>query len=364
MSSLAPPLVFPPLFDLDPGHRSWPQPPFAWRHVDPPAVDRRQPCRIETDEGLTCEGELLAFDLGAGRLAWRASAGSSREELPFDRCRRLTLLAPLVALDADRSRRQSLLGAVRPIELAGHPVNSVLPLAEQERGYTIEPRRTGRVLSGRSVGIVERPEGLFLFEPTDDDAALLRVFVPRSVDDSVVTLGRTALETAMQGWADSPAALLQQIETLRRRPVPPLGVATQSLGLLTAAQVERWLTDTTDDRPLGRVLVDRGLLSHAQLQAVIAHKMGCPVADLTRFAPQPAALTELPSRAAWTQRALPLCIAQDRLYIASDRILDDDRRRALQSYTRLSLAPVLARTSHLSEAFRDLGTGVGSSFGA
>lgn len=366
MSTISPPLLFPPLFDLDPGHRAWPQLPFAWRHIEAPGVDTQQPCRIEFDEAPTAEGDLLAFDVDARGLAWRRKAGGPREELSFDRCRRLTLLTPLLALDADQSRRQSLLGALRPIEHAGHPVAAVLPLAEHERSYTLEPRHGGRVLTGRSVGYVETPEGLFLFEPSDDDTALRRVFVPRCIDGGVVTLARTALEAAMEDWAADPASLLRQVEALRQRRVPPLGLAAQSLGLLTAAQVARWLTDTTDDRPLGRVLVDCGLLSHAQLQAVIAHKMGCPIVDLTRFVPEPAALLELPSRVAWTQRTLPLCIAQDRLYIASDRVLDDERRRALQAYTRLNLVPVLARTAHLSEVLRDLdaGAGAGASFGA
>ncbi len=319
----------------------------------------RQPCRIETGEGPAAEGELLAFDLGSGRLAWRRADGL-RETLPFSRCRRLTLTAPLRPMDVGQSRRQNLLAAVRPTEHLDGAAGSVLPMAEHARSYALLPRGAGgRTLRGDTVGDVEVAEGLFLFEPADDDTALRRVFVPRAAHGAV-ELGRTALETAMQAWATTPAQLLACIEAQGEQPVPPLGLAAQSLGLLTAAQVERCLPETRDDRPLGQVLIDNGLITHAQLQALIAHKMGCAVVDLTRFVPERAALARLPQRVAFAQRVLPLCIVQDSLYIASDLAFTAERQRAIQAYTSMPLVPVLARTAHLSAALRDLDSGAGS----
>jgi hypothetical protein len=350
-----PSLSFPPLLDIDSGsgHRGWPRLPVRWRHVEPPAVELAQPCRVETVDGERIDGELLAFDLAGQRLAWRRAGDGQRQAMHFGRCRRLTLRLPLTALDATQSRRQSLLGAVRPMEHADHPLATPAPLAEHERHYALAGHDGAPVLEGHTVGHVEVPEGLFLFEPVDEDMGLQRVFAPRAANAGV-ELGRTALELATQDWAATPDELLQRVETVHERPVPPLGVAAVSLGLLTPAQVRRCVAEVTETRPLGQVLLGRRLLSQAQLQAVIAHKMGCAVVDLARFAIEPKALTRLPQRVAWSQRVLPLCIAGERLHVASDLAIGAEKARLIQSYTGLPVVPALARTPALSQLLRDL----------
>lgn len=353
MRSSSPPLSFPSLVDIDHAHRGWPSLPVRWRHVEPPAVETAQPCRIETVDGACVEGELLAFDLAGQRLAWRGAGDDRHQAMRFDRCRRLTLQLPLTALDANQSRRQSLLGAVRPMEHADHPLATPPPLAEHERSYVLAGHDGSPALGGRTVGHVETPEGLFLFEPSDDDLVLRRVFAPRAANAGV-ELGRTALELATQDWATTPEQLRQAIETLRDRPVPPLGVAAVSLGLLTPAQVRRCLTQVGETRPLGQVLLECRLLSPAQLQAVIAHKMGCAAVDVERFVPEPRALARLPQRVAWSQRVLPLCIVEEHLHVACDQAIGAEKARLLQSYAGLPVVPTLARTHALSKVLRDL----------
>jgi len=50
-----------PILDEIPEQAEWPSPPFAWRHLRPPANDVAQPCRIEVDDGKSISGEMTGF---------------------------------------------------------------------------------------------------------------------------------------------------------------------------------------------------------------------------------------------------------------------------------------------------------------
>lgn len=342
-----PPLDFPPLFgleDLDPDRWRWPKPPYVWHHAAPTAADQPQPCRVETTDGQTAVGTMEGFDPAAGRFGFRGAATQGRQvDLQFRQCRRLTLLEPL--------RPEATEGVARVAEL--------LPLAEHEHAYTLQPKVPGAVLAGRSVGVVETPEGLFLFEPVDGDQALQRVFVPRAANGAC-ELTPAALELAMRGWAATPAALVALEVSMRQRPVPRLGDSVLSLGLLTPAQLALATDDADDTRPLGQKLLARGLISAPQLQAAIAHKMGCPVADVSRFVPDPAALALLPQRLAMSYRTLPLCLDEGRLFVACDQALGEEKQRSIQVFVNMPVVPVLARSQHLSAALQAVAPGAWS----
>lgn len=234
-----------------------------------------------------------------------------------------------------------------------------LPLAEHEHAYALQPKVPGAVLAGRSIGVVESPEGLFLFEPVDDDQALRRVFVPR-VANGACELTASALELAMRSWAATPAALVAQTQAMRQRPVPRIGDAVMALGLLTPAQLAQAVGLADDTRPLGERLVALRLLGPAQLDAVLAHKMGCPVADVSRFQPDPAALAMLPQRLALGYRTLPLCIDAGRLFIASDQAMGDEKQRSIQVFVNMTVTPVLAHSTHLTAALHAVPPGAWS----
>ncbi len=339
MPATDPPLSFPPIFgldDLDPDRWRWPKPPFAWHHATPAPSDQPQPCRVETTDGQTEQGEMLDFEPARGGFRFRGPATRGQTvELTFRQTRRLTLLDPL--------RPEAAEGVQRAAE--------PLPLAAHEHAYTLQPKVPGAVLSGRSVGVVESPEGLFLFEPVDDDQALQRVFVPR-VANGACELAPSALELAMRSWAATPAALVAQAQAMRQRPVPRIGDAVMALGLLTPAQLAQAVGLLDDTRPLGERLVALRLLSPAQLDAALAHKMGCPVADVSRFPADPAALALLPQRLALGYRTLPLCVDAGRLFVASDLAMGEEKQRSIQVFVNMTVVPVLAHSAHLTAALR------------
>jgi hypothetical protein len=327
-------IAFPVLEDPASGEWHWPMPPFAWRDA---AADHdvAQPCRIDTLHGTDVTGELLHFDPAAATLQFRTGTTRGGVTLPFARIRRLMLTTPL-----------------RPSpRFAGAPPERV-PAAAQERDYRLEgddhPPQ-----AGRTAGHVEREEGVYLYLPEDDERSLLRVFVPRSAFDRC-TFGPSAEELAAEQWCASPPQLLEAIERQQRTPVLKIGHALLELGLVTPRQLERALAGKPPDVPLGEMLVAQGLLSSSDLQTAIAHKMGYPLVDLTRFPVDPHAARRLPLRVALECRALPLLVHGDRLIVAVDRPSRTNKLRAVNSIAQLTLVPVLASRSHIMTALQSL----------
>ena len=313
----------------------WPMPPFQWRDVAS-AHDAAHPCRIETRFGTEVEGELLRFDADRGTLAFRSGAGASDVTLPFARMRRLVLTTPM-----------------RPSpRFAGAPPERV-PAAAQEREYTLHPDDGGEPQVGRTAGHVERGEGLYLYTPMDDERSLQRVFVPRSAY-SRCEFGPSAEERAAEHWCSTPAQVLAALERQRHAPVLPIGQSMLELGLVTPAQLDRAITAKPPEVPLGEMLVASGILSSGDLQTALAHKMGYPLVDLTRFPIDREAARRLSLRVALECRALPLMLHGERLVVAVDRPARTNKLRTLHGLSGLTLSPVLASRNHIFTALQAL----------
>ena len=316
--------AFPPLIEQTTDRWHWPLPPFSWRHLAPPDNDVAQPCRIESHGGACVEGEMLGFDPAAATLSLRTAPDAPAVTLPFARFRRLTLTTPLSAASA----------------LSGAPLERI-PAAAQERDYRLQPRGSGSEIVGRTAGHVDAPEGLYLFAPLDEDQSVLRQFVPRSAYVRC-EFGASAEETAALHWIATPQDLLAAIERQQRMPVLPIGRSMLELGLLTQAQLDRALARQTGEQPLGEMLVADGVILRADLQTAIAHKMGYPLVDLARFPVDPAVAQMLPQRRAAEYRALPLMIDKPRLIVAVDRPQRLEKLRTVPSFARYTVVPVLA----------------------
>ena len=310
---------------------SWPLPPGARLLAAAPLPGAAQPCCIETQTGLTLHGEMLDFDPAKRRLSFRAAPGAPEASLPFAGVRRLTLSTPL--------RRR-----------AGR--SGTLP----ERDYKLQQvgMAPAAPISGRCAGHVETAEGLYLLSPTPDDAGPCRVFVPRAAY-SRCEFGPSASELAARQWIASPAQLLAALALPERRPVVALRQALLALGLLTPAQLDRVLQRVDGKAALGQALVDAGLVSRADLQTALAHRMGYPLVDLQRFPLEPGALALLPRPLALEHRVLPLMLDGERLVVAVDRPGRVLRLRRLEAYAQLPIAPVLALKAQILLALDRLG---------
>jgi hypothetical protein len=312
----------------------WPSPPFEWPHLPAPAKGTPQRCSIEGLAGEQVRAEMLDFDPAAKKLTVRGAADGSTGLLAFSRFRRLTLVEPLRA--APRS--------------AGAP-SPRIPAARRECDYTLWAGSDAPAppLTGRTAGHVQTAAGLFLFTPVEEETALQRVFVPRCAL-SRCEFGPSAEEIAAAQWIGSQDALLEAIERQQRMPVMPIGQSVLALGLLTQAQLDRELAKPAGDVPLGESLVAAGLISPADLHMVIAHKMGYPMVDLTRFPIDPSALARLPKGIAARHRIVPLMIDNARLIVAVDRpsrVLD---LRSLHTPVQTSIVAVLASALQITVA--------------
>jgi hypothetical protein len=324
-----------PEIDLAPERPQWPTPPFAWRHLPPPANDEAQPCTIETSWGSSVEGEMTDFDPTAAVLKLRTASHGPEATVPFGRIRRLVLTAPLQPAP----------------QMAGAPVERV-PSAAQERDYRLQAK-DGKAIAGRTAGYVVTDAGLYLFTPLDEERALQRVFVPRSAYTGC-EFGPSAEETAAERWISTRDHLIEAIDRQQRMPVLRLGDALINLGLVTPQQLDRALAQQRGDTPLGQMLVEAGLISKSDLDTALAHKMGYPLVDLTRFPIDLNVVRLLPLRLATQSMALPLMTHRERLVVAVDRPQRIEKLHNLHVFTGKKLVPVLASRTQIMLALTDL----------
>jgi hypothetical protein len=318
---------FPILLDEPVDPWAWPAPPFAWRHIAAPGAEVAQACRVETTSGSTVEGYMLGIDMAAAKLRFGTTLQSPALTLPFARFRRLTLATPLEG-------------------------DEPVPAAAQEREYRLVVDDEQPALVGRSMGHVEADEGLYLFEPDAHYQSLLRVFVPRCAYRDC-EFGATSQDHAAEHWIATPQALLAAIERQARMPVLPMGQSLLELGLVTRQQLDRAL-EQNSDAPLGERLVQSGVVSTADLQTAIAHKMGYPLVDLTRFPIDRAAARKLPLKLALTHRALPIQLDGMRLIVAVDKPARVTSLQALFALKGFTIVPVLASKGQILLALSGL----------
>jgi hypothetical protein len=114
------------------------------------------------------------------------------------------------------------------------------------------------------------------------------------------------------------------------------------------------------DSPLGESLVATGLISHADLQTAIAHKMGYPMVDLNRFPIDLLAVAKVPKDIAARHRMLPLMIDQGRLIVAVDRPSRVTELRSLHLHLQTPIVPVLASAMQIAVALDRLSPDVWS----
>ncbi|MCU1690889.1 MAG: pilus assembly protein PilB [Jatrophihabitantaceae bacterium] len=113
--------------------------------------------------------------------------------------------------------------------------------------------------------------------------------------------------------ADPMGADASAAEQERRAVVERLGDRLIGDGLATAAQVRAALTeqDRGEGRSLGRLLLEQGAVSEADLTPVLATHYGLELIDLRTITPDPAAVARLSAASARRFTALPIGVTDD-----------------------------------------------------
>ena len=117
---------------------------------------------------------------------------------------------------------------------------------------------------------------------------------------------------------------------------------------LTAQQEER--RGQASQRPLGALLVERGLVEEAQLQFVIAHWLGNCVVDARQFQFDPQALACVPRQVAEAESVLPLLLQDDLIVLLMADPLDQRLMDEMRFMTQRRVVPVLAAPGSLLPA--------------
>jgi type II secretory ATPase GspE/PulE/Tfp pilus assembly ATPase PilB-like protein len=339
----------------------WPTPPFA-AYPAPQRPPHGAPCVVEGLNGQAMSGRLLGMLPERSELRLLVPPARTPMVLRFEQFQRLTLTMPMAA--------------------------ESVPTSELDPPWASEPYQVithgGKVLAGRTVGHVEREEGLYLFDPIDDTGAVRRSFIPRAtiatqsvghrLGEVLVnerTLSPQELEAALREQKTAQERklgsvlleqqvvevehLMQAIEAQSRMPMIRLGEALMALGYISEEQLQSALDQQASDRSLklGEVLVHMGLVSRADLRVALARKMGYPLVDVQRFPVEADALARLPHPVALRLAALPLLMRGGRLIVAVEDPSAGDMREELEFAAQCKVLPVLSRSEPLPQAIAD-----------
>ena len=339
---------------------AWPTPDLAG-YPAPAAFSLPPQVAVEGHNGHAIKGRLTLFAPARDTIQLIPSGQSRPVALRPGQFRRLCLIEPLRAL--------------APLELPG-----VVGETSWERPslpFSLEFHQ-GLPWQGQTVGHLEAPEGLYLFEPFDMHGSVRRWFVPRSAFREAVVglrLGEALLEQDSVSPQQLAEALAEQQELRNRKlgdilvvrqivtpeeleeaiaqqskmPMVRIGEALVALGYITDTQLADALAQQREDRnvPLGELLVKKGLVSRADLQTALARKMGYPLVDVTQFPVDTEAVTRLPYAVASRVPALPLVVRGGRLVVAVEDPSDRRKLEEVEFAAQCKLVPVLARAGVL-----------------
>jgi type II secretory ATPase GspE/PulE/Tfp pilus assembly ATPase PilB-like protein len=333
----------------------WPSPPLA---SYPAATEHAAPlaCVVHRTRGRIIRGNLLWLDFLDRTAEVSFAKDKPSVRLRFDQFLSLTLTQPLAP-------------------------NSHPPHASKQATAVLEERpRTpyrlqladGKELTGQTIGYVEKPAGLFLFPPIDQEDRVLRMFVPKEacvhrevgqligkilVEQNSASTEKVEQVAALQEKLRSqklgeilvqrkvvsPEELLKALQVQASMPVMRVGEALIALGLIQPAQLDTVLAMQKTDRsaPLGELLVREKMISREDLCTALARKMGYPIVDLEQFPVESSAVQRVPFAIAQRLRVLPLMLNENLLVVGLE---DVTRRKALDELefaTQTKVVPAL-----------------------
>jgi type II secretory ATPase GspE/PulE/Tfp pilus assembly ATPase PilB-like protein len=346
---------------------AWPTPPLA-AYPLPVCVFEPEPCEIEGRTGHLLTGLMVSFEPEEGLVRVQVPPERAPMTLRFTQLRRITLKRSLVPMST-----------VGVADAAGDAPDKVLAYYPSQT-YSVQ-LTGGASMTGRTVGQVEIPVGLFLFAPIDGVGSVQRIFVPRGAIEQYQIgdrLGQILLdqqattpeqieqvlalqqaqrqkklgEQLLERQVVTPEQLLAALDKQARMPSVRLGEALLRLGYLSDKQLQDALHQQRADRtqPLGALLLEKGLIEGDQLRVALACKMGYPVVDVASFPVNPSLIQLLSVSDARRLQVLPLMRRGGRLVVAMHDASQEVVIEELQHLTQTQIAPTLASGTGLAEA--------------
>lgn len=136
---------------------------------------------------------------------------------------------------------------------------------------------------------------------------------------------------------------------------PPLGRLLIDAGALTAAQLDEVLViQRTDKRRLGELLVERGVVTALELAQILSRQLSCPWISLAQLEISPDVIGLLPADVAIERHAVPVHLrfnkGQRILYVATDDPTDDVSLAYCAAAADMPVRAMLAETSEVRAA--------------
>ena len=136
---------------------------------------------------------------------------------------------------------------------------------------------------------------------------------------------------------------------------PPLGRLLLDTGVLTAAQLDEVLAvQRTDRRRLGELLVERGLVHPLELAQLLSHQLSCPWISLAHLEIAPEVLAALPRELAIEHGLVPVHLrvskGQQMLYVATDDPTDDVALADCSAAAGMPVRPMVAVSGEVKAA--------------
>ncbi|MFZ5550879.1 MAG: GspE/PulE family protein [Pseudomonadota bacterium] len=153
--------------------------------------------------------------------------------------------------------------------------------------------------------------------------------------------------------ATSLDELRSQLHLVPRHRLGHVGESLVQRGLIDALTLQRALDDqrrATQHRLLGQILVDRGALTPAELDAALVEWLGVPTVDLRRVVPQADALRRIPREVALREGVLPVMVDGDSLVVAMPDPWDLQLLDQLRFICELRITPALPLPGTLGQA--------------
>jgi type IV pilus assembly protein PilB len=140
---------------------------------------------------------------------------------------------------------------------------------------------------------------------------------------------------------------------VRLKKTKKLGQILVEEGLITPQQLEQALhQQSRDDQPLGRILINMGMVKESDLVAALAKQIGFRFVDLAEYMIEPTAASLIPEQVARRYRAIPIGHEDGKLLVAmadpANLFALDDMR----TLTGMEIQPVVATASDIDSAIR------------
>ncbi len=343
----------------------WPSPPYG-SYPGPSEHLGPMECMIQGPNGRVARAVLLSINFEERYAELQYSPAQTPVALRFGQFLSLTLAEPL----SPSGQR----AGVEPQEvLAVFEARPRLP-------YRVV-FNDARSIAGKTIGYVEKHDGLFLFPPIDDTDRVIRTFLPMEACQSrelgtpigkVLARQRATSSkkieqvAAMQEELRSQKVgeilvkqqivtaedLLKALELQASRPVMRVGEALIALGLIRPEQLDAVLELQKNDRsaPLGELLIRQNLITREDLRTALARKMGYPIVDIGRFPVDINALQRIPYAIAQRLRVLPLVLNDTSLVVGVEDVTRHAVLDELEFVAQTKVVPALVCGDDIEQA--------------